>query len=97
MTARETAERHAQDVVDGNMERIISDFEEAALQEFMTLGLMPPQPTTEWTILEETPDGDVVRFHVRYANDTDKLELRTTWQEIDGAWKIVNAKGAAAG
>jgi hypothetical protein len=95
MTPRETAERHAQDVVDGNLERIIGDFEESAFSEFMALGVTPPQPTTEWTIFSETPDGDLVRFHVRYANDNDHLELKTTWRQIDGAWKIVAATTVA--
>lgn len=92
MTARETAERHAQDMVNGDLQRVISDFKESALNEFMASGVMPPQPTTEWTIFSETPDGDLVRFHVRYANDSDQLELETTWQRFDGGWKIVKAQ-----
>lgn len=90
MSARETAERHAQDVVDANFERLASDIEPDTLNAMLTAGIMPPTPTTQWSILSETPDGDVVRFHVRYANDTEALELRTTWAEREGAWKIID-------
>jgi hypothetical protein len=91
VTARETAERHAQDVVDGNLARLASDFEEKALAEYLELGVLPPQPTTEWTIVSETPDGDLVRFQIRYANDSEHLVIKTTWQQLDGDWKIINA------
>jgi len=92
VNARETAERHAQDVVEGNMQRIMGDFAGSAFSQLMTIG-GPPQPTTQWAILNETSDGDAVRFQVRYSNDTTALELETTWKEFDnGTWKIVNAE-----
>lgn len=96
MGARETAERHAQDVVDGNLERLMGDFDGGALQELMASGAMPPQPTTEWKILSETEAGDTTQFHVRYANASESLELTTTWKQVraDG-WKIVKAERAS--
>jgi hypothetical protein len=51
----------------------------------MAAGVMPPQPTVRWEILSETPDGDTLRFRVRYSNDSDLLELETTWQAFEGA------------
>jgi hypothetical protein len=73
----------------------MDDFAGSALSDLMASGALPPQPTTRWEILSETPDGEVVRFHVRYANDTDQLELETTWQVFDGdVWKIVKAERA---
>lgn len=97
MTARATAERHAQDVVDGNMGRIMGDFAGSAFTQLMGTG-GPPQPTTKWEILSETPAGDGVEFEVRYSNETgDALELQTTWKQFDGgAWKIVEAKKVGA-
>ena len=95
MTARQTAERHAKDVVEGNFPRLMEDFAGSALNDLMASGGMPPQPTTRWEILSETPDGDSVRFRVRYANDIDQLELETTWRAVEGdAWKIVRAQKA---
>jgi hypothetical protein len=58
----------------------------------MAGGVVPPMPTTQWEILSEDPDGDSVRFHVRYSNDTDALELETRWERIGPDWKIVEAR-----
>ncbi len=95
MTARETAERHAQDVADANFGRLMQDFAGDALNEVMALG-GPPQPTTKWEILSEDADGDAVQFHVRYSNDSSMLELETRWEQIDGAWKVVKVTQVAA-
>jgi hypothetical protein len=93
VTPRETAERHAQDVVDGNLSRIMGDVAGTAFTQVMGTG-GPPQPTTSWQILSEEADGDAVRFHVRDANDAGEvLELATTWKQLDrGAWKMVEAE-----
>jgi hypothetical protein len=60
----------------------------------MVAGTMPPMPTTKWEILAEDTDGETVRFHVRYANDTDALDLVTRWKKIGPDWKIVEAHKA---
>ena len=95
MTAREAAERHAQDVVDGNFARLMQDFAGNAMNEVMSAG-GPPQPTTKWEILSEEPDGEAVRFHVRYSNDTAALELQTRWERFDGVWKVSSAQPVSA-
>jgi hypothetical protein len=93
LTARATAERHAQDVVDGNLARLMGDFSGSVLTELMGSGSMPPNPTTKWEILSEEADDGKVRFRVRYTNDTEELVLETTWSLFDsGAWKIVKAE-----
>ncbi len=89
--AREIAERHAQDIVDGNLERAMGDFYGNALTKLMASGPMPPIPTTTWEILDERPGVEAVDFHVRYANDTEALELRIRWQQIVGRWRLVEA------
>jgi hypothetical protein len=91
-SARESAERHAQDVQDGNIERLMADFVGSTFMNLMAGGDMPPMPTTGWEILSEEADGDGVSFHVRYSNDTDALELRTRWRRIGPDWKIVEAQ-----
>lgn len=48
-------------------------------------------PTTAWEILAEDPDGEAVRFRVRYSNDSDSLALATRWERIGPDWKIVEA------
>jgi len=71
VTARETAERHAQDAVDGNFGRLMRDFAGDALSQVMATGVR--QATTKWEILSEEADGDAVRFQVRYSNDTSAM------------------------
>jgi hypothetical protein len=93
--ARETAERHAQDVVDANFGRLMQDFAGDAMNEVMALG-GPPQPTTKYEILSEVAEGDVVVFGVRYSNDTEALELTTRWKEYDGVWKVFKVEKARA-
>jgi hypothetical protein len=95
MSAREAAERHAQDVVDGNLARLMGDFAGSAFNDVMATG-GPPRPTTKWEILTEEADGDAVKFHVRYSNDTTALELLTRWQQYDGTWKIAKAEKVEA-
>jgi hypothetical protein len=91
LNARETAERHAQDLQDGNIQRVMEDFVGSTFMNLMAAGTMPPMPTTKWEILAEDTDGETVRFHVRYANDTDALDLVTRWKKIGPDWKIVVA------
>ena len=91
LTARGSAERHAANVQSADFEKIMEDFTGSVFMNLMAGGAMPPMPTSTWEIISETPVGDAVEFQVRYANDTDALELRTRWQKIGPHWKIVEA------
>jgi len=95
VTVRETAERHAKDVADGNFGRLMLDVAGDALNEVMTLG-GPPQPTTKWEILSEDANGNAVRFQMRYSNESAAIELETRWELIDGVWKVVKVAQVAA-
>lgn len=77
--------------MDGNSSLPMGDFAGSAFNRVVAIG-GPPQPTTRWEILSEEADGDAVRFHIRYANDTDALELETRWEQFDGVWKVVQAQ-----
>jgi hypothetical protein len=94
LTARESAERHAGNVQSADFEKIMEDFTGSVFMNLMAGGTMPPMPTTEWEILSEEPEGDAVRFRVRYSNDSDTLELETRWRRIGPDWKIVDARRA---
>jgi hypothetical protein len=91
LTARETAERHAEDLKGMRMQDVMGDFVGSTFMNLMAGGNMPPMPTTNAEILSEEVDGDTVRFHVRYSNDTAALELHTRWKKIGPDWKIVEA------
>jgi hypothetical protein len=92
LSARQTAERHARDVVDGNLDAVAGDFVGNTLMTLLATGAMPPSPTLTWEILSEDHDGDAVTMHLRYANDTEASALRTRWERVAGAWKIVEAE-----
>lgn len=94
LTARDAVERHANDVQAGNTPRLMEDFVGSTFMNLRYGGSIPPTPTTEWEILSEVADGDAVHFHVRYANDTEAIELRTRWEKIGPDWKIVEAHQA---
>jgi hypothetical protein len=91
LTARQTAERHAQDLQDGNIPRIMEDFVGSVFMNLMAGGTMPPMPTTTWEILSEDTNGDATLFRTRYSNDTETLDLETRWQQIGPNWKIIEA------
>lgn len=90
-TAREAAERHAQDVVDGNMARAMGDFYGNSLNDFLGTGVALPNPTTGWEILSETSLAGSTAFHVRYSNDQTTTELKTTWHHLAGEWRLTKA------
>ena len=96
LTARQTAERHARDVVDMDMNAVMGDFFGNSLMALLQAGAMPPMPTTAWEILSEDDQGDAVTMLVQYSNDTETLELRTRWEQVAGDWKIFEAEKVTA-
>ena len=96
LSAQVAAERHAQDLVDDNSDRLLADSSGDALSGLIVSGAMPPDPTTKWQILTETTIADSVELHVLYSNGDNQFELVTTWQELKlGNWKILTAQRSA--
>lgn len=91
-TARETAQRHGQDVVNGNMGGVVADFTPDALQAFQQYGKMPPRPTKSAEIVSERQDDGKQVFEIKYSGDADSLTIRSWWEEQGGTWKLVKAE-----
>lgn len=91
-TARETAQRHGQDVVTGNMAGVIADFTPEAMAEFQKFGAMPPRPTTRAEMVSEKKDGEREVFEIKYSNDSEALTIRSWWEDQNGVWKLVKAE-----
>jgi len=91
-TARETAERHANDVIAGNMPGVIADFTPEAMTAFQAHNAMPPRPTTKSDIVSSSQEGDKQVFEIKYTNDSESLVIRSWWQDEQGTWKIVKAE-----
>jgi len=91
-TARETAQRHGQDVVAGNIAGVVGDFTPEAMAEFQKFGVMPPQPTAAAAIVSEKQDGGREVFEIKYSNASAALTIRSWWEEQGGVWKLVKAE-----
>jgi hypothetical protein len=91
-TVGETAQRHADDVVAGNMAGVVGDFTPDAMAEFQKHGAMPPRPTRTAEILTNRKDGEQELFEIKYSNETESLTIRSWWEQCDGGWKIVKAE-----
>ncbi|MHB8574740.1 MAG: hypothetical protein ACYDCQ_05350 [Dehalococcoidia bacterium] len=91
-TARETAQRHGQDVVSGNMAGVVADFMPDAMAEFQKFGKMPPRPTKSAEMVSEKKEGNREVFEIKYTGESDSLTIRSFWEDQDGAWKIVKAE-----
>jgi hypothetical protein len=91
-TAGETAQRHADDVVAGNMAGVVADFTPEAMAEFQKFGAMPPRPTTKAEMLNTRKDGDQEIFEIKYSNDSESLTIRSWWEDLNGTWKLVQAE-----
>ncbi len=94
MEARETAIRHGNDVVAGNMAGVMGDFDPAALAAFGALGIRPPRGVNKAEVVSERQDGDQHIFEIRYSNDAESQTIRSYWAKQGDAWKIVKAEGA---
>jgi hypothetical protein len=93
MNARETAQRHGQFVVEGNMRGVGADFATGAMDEFMKHGVMPPRPTTKAEIVNESQDGDAYVYDIKYSNDSgESVTIRSKWGMQGEDWKIVKAE-----
>jgi len=92
MSARETAERHGQDVATGNMRGAAADFTPEALKEFTTVivpaGDGPPEGTNQASVFSQRPEGDQEIFEIEYSNGRESRTLRSTWSQVGDAWKI---------
>ncbi len=91
-TARETAQRHADDVVAGNMAAVVGDFTPEAFTEFQKHAAMPPRPTKTAEITSNRKDGQQEVFEIKYSSDAESLTIRSWWAEQDGAWKLVKGE-----
>jgi hypothetical protein len=90
LTARAVAERHAQDLVDGELDRARRDLYGRAATAAAADGLLPTDPSA-WEVLAERPNIEFVDLDVRYATADGDVDLSTRWQQVAGRWRIVEA------
>lgn len=93
-SARETAERHANDVVAGNMAGVMGDLTPEALAEMQSKRIGPPRPTTKAEVTPIQTEGNQEVIDIKYSNDNESRTIRSWWEEENGTWKIVKADKA---
>lgn len=93
LSAEETARRHGQAVVDGNMAVLMGDLTPEAMA---SLGALAGslQGVTAYEIAKHEADGADHIFNITYTAPTGPLTVRSRWREMGDDWKIVEA-GAA--
>lgn len=87
--AAETAHRHAQDVVNGNMAAVMGDLTPEALAKAMQMG-GGPQGVTGYDLVDGGADGDDHLFEITYQAAVGPMTIASRWRDVSGAWKIVD-------
>jgi hypothetical protein len=82
-TLRETQERHAQDVVSGNMAALMGDFTPNAMTKVMALAANPITATS--FEVNEVGDNEA---EISYINDSGRRTIWSKWVESNGKWQI---------
>lgn len=93
ISAEDTAKRHGQAVVDGNMSQVMADLAPEAMSGAMSLG-GALQGVTAYRIASHTPDGEDHIFEIAYTTAAGDLTVRSRWRAIGDDWKVVEVARA---
>jgi hypothetical protein len=84
-TLQETWDRHAQDVINGNIAGLMGDFMPAAMTKAMSLGANPIRATSF-----ETNDLGNNEVEISYIGDTSKRTIWSKWEQSGEKWQIAD-------
>lgn len=90
--ARDHIEAHADAVVRGDMDALLSDFSAALRPELPQLAQALPQPVTSADIQNIDIGEDESVSTIRYSGQDSAVTIRARWQEEDGRPVIVHAE-----
>ncbi|MEM7286226.1 MAG: FAD-dependent oxidoreductase [Actinomycetota bacterium] len=90
-TAGQVAERHAQRVVDGNLDAAAADFYGNAMVVFTEEGGRLPTGATGFEIVGERSDLTWNEFVIRYATSGGPVDITTRWHLLVGEWRLTEA------
>ncbi|MEM9616161.1 MAG: FAD-dependent oxidoreductase [Actinomycetota bacterium] len=91
-SARETAERHARDLVAGERDGALADFYGNTLATFEASGASLPDRPVGWEIVSERDDVQWHEYVIRYdTGDGDSVDVATRWHRLVGRWQLVKA------
>lgn len=93
ISAEETARRHGQAVVDGNMAQVMADLTPEAMAKLGGIaGSL--QGVTAYEIAKHEQDGEDHVFDITYSAAAGPLTVRSRWREMGEDWKVVDAAPA---
>lgn len=84
-TLRETAERHARDIIAGNMAALMGDFTPNGLSKAMALAANP-MTATSFEIKELGND----ELETTYSGPTGSRTIWSKWVQVGDRWQIDN-------
>jgi hypothetical protein len=88
---RERAEAMCEALVAGDVDRAIGDFSEELKRNLGEVLALLPLPANEATIQSLERGGSGYNVVIRFAGETEEVEIQTRWKERDGVPKMVEA------
>jgi hypothetical protein len=90
-TTRSCVQAHADAVVRGDMDHVVSDFREDLRPQVPEIAKELPQPVTSAEVLGVEMGDDTSYARIKYTGPDKELTIRTHWQDIGGQPQIVGA------
>lgn len=85
-------DQHGRNIVAGNFEAVLEDFDEGVKPGVPKVAKMLPQNLQSAELLDLFIDGDTAAVSIRYSNHANEvLVIESIWQEQDGKLLIVAA------
>lgn len=91
-TTRSCVQAHADAVVRGDMDHVVSDFKEELRPQVPEIGKQLPQPVTSADVLGVEMGDDTSYATIKYTGPDKELTIRSHWQEVGGRPEIVGAE-----
>jgi hypothetical protein len=88
---RERAEAMCEALVAGDVDRAIGDFSEELKRNLGEVLALLPLPANEATIQSLERGGSGFNVVIRFASETEEVEIQTRWKDRDGEPKMVEA------
>jgi hypothetical protein len=90
-TTQSCVQAHADAVVRGDMDHVMSDFREELRPQVPDIAKELPQPVTSAEVLD-LEIGDTSYATIKYTGSDKELTIRSHWQDIEGRPQIVGAE-----
>jgi hypothetical protein len=88
---RERAEAMCEALVAGDVDRAIGDFSDELKRNLGEVLALLPLPANEATIQSLERGGSGFNVVIRFAGETEEVEIQTRWKDRDGEPKMVEA------